>query len=187
VKIVQARNYTRGRVKPIRRIVIHTMEAPEAAHTAAIVAKWFGGPKAPKASAHYCVDHDEVIRCVADADTAWHAPGANADGIGIELAGTARQTAAQWADMYSNGVLVQAAALVADLCEQHKIPIVRIGVDELRSGAAGICGHVDVSRAFGKSTHWDPGPNFPWDRFIDMVRERACVATVSVPVVPSGA
>ena len=74
---------------PIDLLVIHTMEAPEKPDTAENVAKWFAGSTAPQASAHYCIDADSIVQCVQDRDVAWHAPGANHNGLGFEHAGTA--------------------------------------------------------------------------------------------------
>ena len=64
------------------------------------VARWFSRPSA-QVSAHYCVDVDSIVQCVRERDIAWHARGGNAKSIGIELAGYARQTKAEWADAYS--------------------------------------------------------------------------------------
>jgi hypothetical protein len=33
-----------------------------------------------------------------------------------------------------------------------------------------LTGHGEVSRAFGKSDHWDPGDGFPLELFVDRVR-----------------
>jgi N-acetylmuramoyl-L-alanine amidase. len=90
ITFLQARNYTPGRKLPISLIVLHVMEWPEKPTAAAGCAYMFAGEKSPKASAHYCVDSNQIYQCVKDEDTAWHAKGgdANARGIGIELAGT---------------------------------------------------------------------------------------------------
>ena len=42
--------------------------------------------------------------------------------------------------------------------------------DDLVAGRRGITGHVEVSRAY-RSDHWDPGPGFPIERFLDDVRK----------------
>src|SRR3982750_3889302 len=92
IPFVQARNFTRGRSNHIDVLVIHTMESPEKPDTAESVANWFAGSTAPQASAHYCIDANSVVQCVQDGDVAWHAPGANHNGIGFEHAGRAAQT-----------------------------------------------------------------------------------------------
>jgi N-acetyl-anhydromuramyl-L-alanine amidase AmpD len=126
-------------------------------------------PDTSKASAHVCVDNNSAVRCVADGDRAWHAPGANSDGLGIELAGYARQSRAEWLDQYSKGVLDQAARVVAGWCLKHNIPAVKLTPSELKAGKRGLVGHRDVSAAYGQTDHTDPGPNFPWDYFLGRV------------------
>lgn len=169
-KFVQATNYTAANRKAVDLIVIHTMEAAEKPNTAENVAAWFASANAPKASAHFCVDSDSTVQCVSEEDVAWHAPGANHNGIGIEHAGYAKQTGNEWADEYSTRMLERSAKLCAELCKRWNIPLKRVGPTDLRAGGArGICGHVDVSKAFGKSTHYDPGVSFPWDRYLKLI------------------
>lgn len=171
---IQARNYTRGpRTKgPIKWIVLHDMEAPEKGETAENVAKWFAGKTAPQASAHYCCDNNSTVRCVWDSDIAWAAPGANAQGLHIECAGYAKQGRTDWLDGYSKAMLdTQVIPLVARLCKKYTIPAVKLTPQQVAAGKRGICGHLDVTRAFpGKGTHVDPGPNFPWDYVIAGVK-----------------
>lgn len=167
---IRARWYGEGRSVPIRLVVIHDMEAPEGPHTAENVAAWFSRlPASQKASAHVCVDNNSTVRCVDDSDRAWHAPGANSDGLGLEIAGYARQTRAEWLDAYSKAALEQAAAVTADWCTRYGIPVRRLSVSELTAGKKGIVGHHDVSAAYHQTDHTDPGPNFPWDHFLDRV------------------
>jgi N-acetyl-anhydromuramyl-L-alanine amidase AmpD len=174
IRFLQARNYTKGR-KPgvtIDLIVIHTMEAAEKGNTAENVAAWFASPNAPQASAHYNIDHNSIVQSVRDEDTAWHAPGANHNGIGLEHAGYARQTPEDWADPYSIAMLRLSAKLTARLCNKHNIPPVKLSGKELSEGKRGICGHVHCSEAFNKGKgHWDPGPSFPWSHYISWVLE----------------
>ena len=164
------------KTRPVDVVVMHTMEAPETSMTAENVAAWFGGvnPKypPPKASAHYCVDNDSVIQCVRESDVAWHAPGANHNGIGVEMAGFAKQTKEQWEDEFSLAMLRRAACLVARLCREHKIPVTLLTPEDLKAKKRGLCGHDTVTKAFGGGTHWDPGPWFPWDTFLMLVAER---------------
>lgn len=180
---VQAKWFGPGRTVPIRVVVVHDMEAPEGPMTAENVAHWFSTMDASsKASAHVCVDSNSAVRCVADGDRAWHAPGANSDGLGIELAGYARQTREEWLDQYSKGVLEQAAQVVAGWCRKHNIPAVKLTAAELKAGKRGIVGHRDVSAAYGQTDHTDPGPNFPWDYFLSRVN--ALMGKPADPVQP---
>lgn len=170
--IIRSRNFhgSTRTSKDIRVAVVHTMESPEGKTTAEDVAGWFAGSNAPKASAHYCVDVNSIVGCVNERDVAWAAPGANHDGIQIELAGRAGQTAKQWADAYSRAELVNAARLVADICRRHGIPARKLTNAQLRNGARGIVGHAQVSVVYNKSDHTDPGVSFPWAGFEKDVR-----------------
>lgn len=164
---VQARNC--GPARPggkIDLIVIHTMEAPEKPGTARAVAEWFGSANAPQASAHYCIDDTAIIQCVSEGVVAWAAPGANRNGIHLEHAGFAAQTENQWDDVYSKAVLRNSARLAADLAARYAIPIARAVPGQGR----GFCGHVDVTNALnGGKGHTDPGPHFPWGRYLTAV------------------
>ncbi len=171
ISFVQARNFTKGRSNAIDVLVIHTMESPEKPDTAESVANWFAGSTAPQASAHYCVDENSVVQCVHDMDVAWHAPGANHNGIGIEHAGRAAQTKADWADDYSVKMLELSADLAARKCKEFDIPVAWLGPADLVAGKRGITGHVQVSQAFKKSDHSDPGPAFPVQAYLALVRE----------------
>lgn len=174
IQMIQATNYRRGRSRKVRLAVIHTMEVKETSGAAEWCAGYFRGSKAPKASAHYYVDADSTIQGVLERDTAFAAPGANADGIQIEHAGYARQNAADWGDQYSLAMLRdQSAPLMAGICARHGIPIRHLTDAQLRAGEAGIIGHVQASRVYKLSSHWDPGTSFPWDEYLTWVRNAA--------------
>ncbi len=121
---------------------------------------------------HNCLDNDSTVQCVRESDVAWHAPGANHNGLGIELAGYANQTEAQWGDAFSQAMLRRAAWLIARACREHKIPVVLLSADDLKAKKRGLCGHDTVSKAFKLSTHYDPGPWFPWVDLLAEVAER---------------
>ena len=166
---VESPNVTPATARRIDVVVMHTMEIAERKDAAEICARWFATPVS-KVSAHYCVDADTVIQCVREKDIAWHARGGNTASIGVELAGFARQTRKDWADAYSTAVLGRAAALVADVCRRRAIPVRWLVAGDLSAGRRGITGHAEVSKAYRKSDHWDPGPGFPVERFLAMVR-----------------
>lgn len=171
---VPARWFTRHATAPRRRvrlIVIHDMEYPEKLTAAEDVAHYFATTPT-HASAHVCVDADSIIQCVKDNDIAWAAPGANNDGIQVELAGYGRQTRDEWLDAYSTRLLHQAADAVAQYTLKYGVPPVRLTNEELRAGRAGIIGHHQASEVYRESDHTDPGVNFPWDVFIPLVVTR---------------
>lgn len=155
-------------VGDISWIVIHDMEMSETPTTAEACARMFA-TTTREASAHYCIDNDSIVQCVRDKDIAWAAPGANSRGIQIELAGYAAQTSKQWADAFSSNMLRLASEHVATLCKLYGIPAQYVNREGLRAGRRGITTHNEVSLAFRKSTHTDPGPNFPIIQFISQV------------------
>jgi N-acetyl-anhydromuramyl-L-alanine amidase AmpD len=166
---VESPNKTPANGRRIDVVVVHTMEIAERPDAAQICARWFA-TLASQVSAHYCVDAGTVIQCVREKDIAWHARGGNAASIGVELAGFASQTRRDWRDEYSSAVLERAAALVADICRRRRIPVRWLVAGDLLAGRRGITGHGEVSRAYGKSDHWDPGDGFPIEAFLDRVR-----------------
>lgn len=171
--VISARWYTKytgvGR-RRVRLIVIHDMEAPEKGDTAESVARYFAGlPASTKASAHVCVDNNSVVQCVRDNDIAYAAPGANNDGIQIEMAGYGNQTRGQWMDTYGRQLLGNAASVVAQYLLKYELPATHLTNAELQTGQPGIIGHVQASQVYKASDHTDPGPSFPWDYFMKLV------------------
>lgn len=170
--VIKARFFTDVTEKRQPRvIVIHSMESPEKGDTAENVARFFQNPgENRKVSAHLCIDNNSIVQCVFDNDIAFAAPGANRDGIQLELAGFARQTRNEWLDPFSILVLENAANAAAQYCLKYNIPVRHLTNAELKSGQKGIVGHGQVSEVFKKSDHTDPGKGFPWDHFIDRVK-----------------
>lgn len=170
---IEARFFTpfgEGR-RPVRVIVIHTMETPERDGIAEDIARDFANrPPSNKASAHLCIDNKTIVQSVKDNDVAFAAPGANRDGINLELAGRAKQTAADWQDAYSTAVLENAANAAAQYCLKYDIPVQHLTNAQLGDKhTKGFVGHMQVSEVFKLSTHTDPGPSFPWDHFLERV------------------
>jgi N-acetyl-anhydromuramyl-L-alanine amidase AmpD len=168
---VQAKYFTKAarKVGDVKWIVIHTAEIAEKGTSAEAIARYFQ-TTSRAASAHFTVDADSIVQSVREKDVAWHAPGANGAGIGVEHAGYARQTREEWMDRYSVDMLTLSAKLVAKLCREWDIPAKYVDREGLLRGERGITTHSEVSQAFKKSTHYDPGPAFPMDAYIDMVR-----------------
>lgn len=174
--IIQARHYTVGRTERVRLLVLHTTEGPCIHGAARNIAKWFAGSNAPEASAHFVVGPDEVLQCVSEDDTAWHAPPVNEYSIGVEHTAFAAFTADEWMGTGQQAMLARSAALVAFLCKWHSIPIVAVDVAGLLAGESGITTHCAVSKAFHKTDHTDPGPAFPMAAYLAMLSRAPDVA-----------
>jgi len=169
IPFVRARWFTNTNGRKIDLIVIHDMEYPERMDAAEQVARFFA-TTSTQASAHYCIDADSIVQCVKDNDVAWHAPGANSNGIGLEHAGYAKQRPEDWGDAYSTAELELSARLSRQLCDQYQIPMEYVDAAGLVARKRGITTHKAVSDAFKKGSHWDPGPGFPMAHYIEMVR-----------------
>ncbi|MFI7113941.1 N-acetylmuramoyl-L-alanine amidase [Nonomuraea sp. NPDC050227] len=160
--------------KPPRRVVIHAtcpgVGYPAASKKGAAsgTAKYFQ-MQSSGGSAHYIYDssrHEE--HCVPENTIAWHAP-PNPHTIGIEICGEASYTREQWLSSEVWPAVEEAAARTRELCLRYDLPMRKLTVAQVRAGAAGVCGHVDVSLAFRQTDHSDPGRHFPWDEFMHLV------------------
>lgn len=175
LNFVQAAGYTKGRPDgPPLWIVIHDMEAGESSTRAESTAAYFAsGADGRQVSSHYCADNNSVIQCVLLKDVAWtvgNRPGNNR-GINWELAGYARQTRAEWLDEFGLAMFHQMAPIVRADAAKYGIPLARCSVADLKAGRRGVTSHNDLRLAFGVTTHTDPGANFPWDVFLEIVKE----------------
>jgi len=176
---------------PPTRVVVHDTESgggyPSASQppTARGVVSYFTQPSSG-GSAHYIVDTATEFHVLGDTEIGWHAP-PNARSIGIEICGVAAYTRDQWLSASVWPAVALAARRTRELCDRFGIPTVRLSSADLLAGRHGICGHVDVSQAWHQSDHSDPGPNFPWDRFMAAVTGStpAPTATAPSPVKPA--
>jgi hypothetical protein len=110
---------------------------------------------------------------VSEEDVAWAAPSRNHNGIQLEHAGYARQTAEEWSDAFSTRMLALSALLTAQICARWEIPIRFVDADGLRRDERGITTHWEVTKGPGRglTSHVDPGPHFPMARYLEMVRD----------------
>lgn len=168
---VQAKYCTRTNGRTIKYIVIHDMEVNEDSLTSAEgVANMFAGANSPRASDHYAIDQDSIVQSVEDHDVAYGAPGVNNNGLHFEHAGFARQSREEWLDEGSLRILHRSAELTRRKAIENGIPLVHVGPDEINAGIPGFIGHIDATNAFGTAGgHWDPGPEFPWDVYMELV------------------
>lgn len=146
----------------IKWIIIHDTEGA----TAEGAAKWFANPDS-RGSAHLIVDNDVCFRTLENDEIPWAAPGANAEGFHIEIAGFASWSKARW--LLNLKRIRRAAYKTALHARAWHIPLVQLGPEGLKAGREGIASHNAVSKAFG-GDHTDPGPNFPWSTFMWWVK-----------------
>lgn len=140
-------------------------------------------------SAHAASDSGGVAAPLVSYDrAAWTAgPTGNNRGIHIEMCAFAVMTRAQWLskndvvvwvpDLGENRTIKSPYTMVQNtanwarsVANQYGIPLRKLSASEVRSGQAGICGHAEITLAWGESNHTDPGQNFPWDVFIEIVK-----------------
>ncbi|MBO3809731.1 MAG: N-acetylmuramoyl-L-alanine amidase [Candidatus Brockarchaeota archaeon] len=154
----------------IRWIIIHDVEGGAQA-----AINWFKDPRA-KASSHYIVAYDgTVYQMVKEKDIAWHAGNwaYNEHSIGIEHAGYADRK------MYTEEEYRASAKLVAYLIKKYNISLKHpegLAPADPNRGS-GIIGHVQVpdpgdpSVGGGKSHHYDPGVNWDWVHYMELVKQ----------------
>lgn len=153
-------------VKTVIYIVLHCTQS----NSAEAAARWFT-QSASRGSANLCTDHIECYRSLLPRYIPWAAPGANTLGWHLEIAGYADWSRARW---FQEKMRLDRSAWKAALHAKYfSIPMRLLTVPELRNGRRhGFTTHKRCSDAFG-GTHYDPGPNFPLDWFMDRVRYHA--------------
>jgi N-acetyl-anhydromuramyl-L-alanine amidase AmpD len=173
LKWMPPKSWTAGRPADPRVIVIHTTEGHEHAQAAEDGAA-YNQRRTDGTSAHYFVDPDSIVHCVRTRDQA-HCARRNGNRIGIqyELCGRAGQSDPQWDDANSNAIIRRVAVQAARDCRKYGIPVVKLTPAQVRAGAKGFCGHVDITYAYPEDDgdHTDPGPRFPWAEFLALVKE----------------
>jgi hypothetical protein len=130
--------------------------------------------------AHYVVDPGTVVQCCKEDTACWHAP-PNHGSIGIELTDPQKGAASRWQSADDEAMLRLAAKLVVEIAHRTGVPLTRLSSADVKAGKHGICGHVNVSEAFGQSSHTDPGPDFPWAHFMDLVHQAAGTPVKAAP------
>lgn len=166
-----ARHFTPSRLARVDLLVLHTAEG---ARDVAGLGRYFATTDR-RASAHSGVDDDRTADYVRDEHTAYAAPGANADGLHLELCGFARWSRETWLTEHA-GMCERAAVWLAERAARHGVPLRLLGPAELVADQRGVTTHDAVTRAFRRSTHTDPGPGCP----VDVILARAQALATSL-------
>jgi hypothetical protein len=135
----------------VRAVVLHTVGGGSAEEAAAHLA----AVDQPEA-AHAVVDPESIIDLLPDEATALHGLRSSSAALDLALA----YEPSRWGTdpAAEEGILVRAAAWSGVRAVRHGIAIRRITVEEWHAGQGGMVGNGDV----------DPGPDFPWDRFLQL-------------------
>lgn len=163
--------YGTARSLPPLWLVLHTSEGREGPGAGAQLAEFLTLPGDRVSSSgnkygssyHAVINGSEVIPAVLDQRVAYSAPGSNTEGLHVVLPGKAGQTREEWLDDFSRVQITTLAEYLVDMRELYGIPLERLTPAELQAETRGYCDHAAVRDAFGKTTHWDVGPAFPWD------------------------
>lgn len=86
----------------------------------------------------------------------------NNNAVAVEVVGTTSKSRQWWID---NTHWESLGYALAQVCKEHGIPVRRCSVAEMRANprVKGFYSHNDMRLAWGRTTHTDPGDNFPWD------------------------
>lgn len=165
---VEPRSWQNANRTSVQVVVVHTTEG-SARDGSAENGAAYDARRTDGTSTHYFHDSDSTVQCVETRDIAHTARGeGNRRGIHHELC--TKISKADWSDAYHSAMLKRAAKQAARDCKKWGIPVIKLTPAAVKAGQRGICGHADISEAFKQSTHTDPGKNFPWDRFIGMIK-----------------
>lgn len=130
---------------------------------------------------HGMTDPTQRVRACSTQRYSGHVGGrANPLVVGYEVAGRAGNSRAQWLDggnqqraLESDAMLI-AWDYVQDGWSRAEIRMLSgAQIKQNYNGGPivrGLITHNDVSQFIGGTNHWDPGPNFPFDWFLDRVR-----------------
>jgi hypothetical protein len=143
--------------------VIHCTESPNAKGTAS----YFAGGSAG-GSTQLVVDDKECYRTLEDREIPYGAPGANLQGVHVEIVGYTAWSREEWNAHRAR--INHAAKHVARWCLKYDIPPKFRTYIGLRLGRKGVCSHRGVSRAWHRTDHTDPGAGFPYRWFMERVK-----------------
>lgn len=126
-------------------------------------------------SSHIYADVDTAIQSVDTKDRCGHAGSrhGNENAVCIEITGLNAWTREQWLRRVNWPLLARVlAAIIRAHWPDGSFGVRRASVAEMQSNpkVKAFYGHDDMRRAWGGTTHTDPGPNFPWDHLIRVVQ-----------------
>jgi peptidoglycan hydrolase-like protein with peptidoglycan-binding domain len=144
-------------------------------------------------SAHFYADDNSVTQSLDTSKRAGHAGSVigNENAVAVEITGGNGKSRQWWLDNVDWPELGRAlAAVIRAHHPDGSFEVRRATVAEMKRNpkVKAFYGHDDMRRAWGGTTHTDPGPNFPWFKLFDAVnaalgklRPRPAVGTTEHP------
>ncbi len=122
-------------------------------------------------SSHFYADGTGVIQSIDTKYRAGHAGSyeGNEHAVAVEITGTNDKSRAWW---IANVAWDKLGQVLAQVCHTYGIEPRRASVAEMQRNpkVRAFYSHDDMRRAWGGTTHTDPGPNFPWDYLFAAVK-----------------
>lgn len=155
-------NYSSRSGSTISAVTIHTTQG---SYAGAI--SWFQNT-ASQVSAHYVIrsSDGQITQMVREYNKAWHVGSENPYTIGIEHEGYVSQTG--W---YTTAMYNASSALVKDICKDNNIDPKTCYKGASSSGVSVLSSSVKIKghQHFPNQTHTDPGINWNWYTYYDLV------------------
>ncbi|MEU8086340.1 N-acetylmuramoyl-L-alanine amidase [Micromonospora sp. NPDC049101] len=133
-------------------------------------------------SSHFYADPKTVIQSLDTSRDAWHAGSktGNTRAIAWELVG-----GNSWSEAYWRSVIDRIAPVMAEVCRVHKITPRFLTTAQAKDGkTSGFVTHDDMRKAWGGTTHTDPGPNFPRAYLVAAVLKHLTGNAPTAPIPP---
>ena len=132
----------------VQYVIVHTAEG---SYNGTI--SWFNNCSA-QVSAHYVVSESgQITQMVREDDIGWHVSCWNGETIGIEHEGYASNST------HEDAMYQASANLTADILADWNLPADR----------SVVMGHVEIDPGCNPNSHWDPGPGWDWDYYMDLI------------------
>jgi hypothetical protein len=169
-------NYSSRNNVAVSAVTIHTVQGSYAG-----CISWFQNCNAG-VSAHYVLrsSDGQITQMVLESNKAWHVGSENPYTIGLEHEGYVNN--ASW---YTTAMYQSSAAVVKDICNDYSINPKRTGFWPWlattyynQSGIPGACSRVKGHQHYPNQIHTDPGVNWNWNYYYQLINSPSPAATV---------
>ncbi len=165
-------NYSSRSGTSVSAITIHTTQGSYAG-----TISWFQNT-ASQVSAHYVIrsSDGQITQMVRESNKAWHVGSENPYTIGIEHEGYVSQTS--W---YTTAMYNASSALVKDICKDNNIDPKTCYKGASSSGANVLSSSIKIKghQHYPNQTHTDPGINWNWYTYYDLINPSTNNCTAS--------